>query len=102
MISAAIPRELRYSAQAARRTAPPEASPTSAAGSAGAEATSVAALAVTETRPLGTLPLLEAVAVLFDGAHREIDPALAVDFSDLHGHLVADLHDVLDAVHALR
>src|SRR5712691_6452306 len=50
----------------AGRTAPPEASP-AATAAAGAEATSVTALAVVEARPLGTLPLLEPVAVLFDG-----------------------------------
>src|SRR5712692_3411782 len=84
----------------ARRTASPEASPTTAARRA-AEAAPVAALAVVEPRPFGALPLLEAVAVFVHGTHREVDAALTVDLGDLHRDLVTDLHDVLDAVHAI-
>src|SRR5207253_8805789 len=66
-----------------------------------AETTSVAALAVVEPRTLGALPLLEAVAVFVDRTHREVDATLSVDLGDLHGDLVADLHDVFDAVDAI-
>src|SRR5207247_4028699 len=77
-----------------------EAYPTTAARRA-AEATSVAALAVIEPRALGALSLLEAVAVFVHRTHREVDATLSVDLGDLDGDLVADLHDVFDAIDAI-
>src|SRR5207245_9677591 len=85
--------------------APEAAGPTGSTGSTGATGTAprpaAALVTIAVAVPLGALRRLVAVPALAHGADREVDPAHAVDLGDLHRHLVADVHDVLDAVHPL-
>src|SRR5688572_23714721 len=92
------------------RSAPARAEPPTAARprteAASAWAAAVAAAAVTavalaEPLALRACALLVLVAALAHGPDGEVHAAHPVDLGDLHLHLVADLHEVLDASDAV-